>query len=432
MKKYFFFGLMGVSCVVVAVSLYLINSNKADAGGSHNVRGWIWAEAYLNNGVEDANGAASGGAGWISLNSLNCDPDGDNLYEPLPPSISQYRNCPQSGTSYDYGVNAGPLTGNRFRYLTGYAWSDNYGWIVFGSGAGTVPTVARAPGTVATHARINNNGTPANSNDDYMEGWARVVSQIPDASNPTSGERMGGWDGWISLRKTGANAYSVSGLNGNGWGWGSALLGWMRWDAELNPDMCTDVGHPDVQTTVPPGEVDDAGNCYVPATSYPASCGTAINTCGPNNAPDTSLPDTSTRINWTCNGTGPNPIPSTQSCSFDCGATGGTVVAGVCVPSVNNDLTPGTYNLSPRLVTTPSGSCYLSDWTLTSAGNGAVTCSIDGLTVPYPYNNVLVPVSVGTHTFTCTDSSTADQGGPKTVRFTPDPVCRLNPGYGEF
>jgi len=95
---------------------FLISSffvfGKVEAGAEHNVSGWAWSE----------------NVGWISFNSTNCDVDGDGVYEgsnegggatPAP------TDCPSSGTVNSYGVKIDPSTGG----FSGYAWSENIGWI---------------------------------------------------------------------------------------------------------------------------------------------------------------------------------------------------------------------------------------------------------------------------------------------------------------
>jgi hypothetical protein len=98
-----------------------------------------------------------------------------------------------SGTAADssaYGVTVG--SGGT---LTGYAWSDNIGWINFGA---------------------NSCGAQATMTAGALSGWA----QAPAAT--------GGWDGCISL--SGASpAYGVvlSGTTFTGFGWGSDVVGWL-------------------------------------------------------------------------------------------------------------------------------------------------------------------------------------------------------------
>ncbi len=95
--------------------------------------------------------------------------------------------------------------------LVGYAWSEHIGWVQFG-GLSNIPSTTGNP---SINARIDGNS---------LVGWARAVVGI-------SGVNTGGWDGWISLRglSTTAAPYGVS-VNGNNFGsyaWGSDVVGWI-------------------------------------------------------------------------------------------------------------------------------------------------------------------------------------------------------------
>lgn len=73
------------------------------AGTGDNVSGFAWSENI----------------GWISFNSTDCDQAG-GFYTGTPVG------CP-SAQVFDYGVNIDTATGN----FSGYAWSENIGWISF-------------------------------------------------------------------------------------------------------------------------------------------------------------------------------------------------------------------------------------------------------------------------------------------------------------
>ncbi len=107
--------------------------------------------------------------------------------------------------------------------LSGYAWSDNIGWI-----------------------SANNVGTPSGGAlplpppiGSGIEGWLRALS----ADNND-------WDGYIYLAQYGgSNPYGpVVDAHGNitGYSWGSENIGWLDWQAKLGegacsstPDSCT-------------------------------------------------------------------------------------------------------------------------------------------------------------------------------------------------
>ena len=122
--------------------------------------------------------AWSDNIGWISFNCTNTS------------------TC---GTS-DYGVNASTVNGN----MSGYAWSDNIGWISFNETVGcpeggctTQPNVSKTTGAIT--------------------GWAKAPSAT------------GGWDGWIKLGGSWASSAIFSGTAASGYSWGSDVVGWVSW-----------------------------------------------------------------------------------------------------------------------------------------------------------------------------------------------------------
>jgi len=125
--------------------------------------------------------AWSDNIGWISFNCTNPG-----------------NNCATS----NYGVHKDATTGN----LTGYAWSDNIGWIQFG-GLSTFPT---GPGTTAQNSQVV--GT-------NLIGWARAVAGVG---------RTDGWDGWIALSGTGYGVTLNTTTNAfSNFAWGSDVVGWV-------------------------------------------------------------------------------------------------------------------------------------------------------------------------------------------------------------
>ncbi|MBI2609899.1 hypothetical protein HYW53_01855 [Candidatus Giovannonibacteria bacterium] len=123
--------------------------------------------------ADDLSGWAwSENIGWISFNSVNLN------------------------RGANYGVRISN-SGN----LSGYAWSENIGWISFNENSGCpkspcVPRLNRDTGEVS--------------------GWARALS----ADNK-------GWDGWISFRGSGYGV-TVSNCLWDGWAWGSDVVGWVH------------------------------------------------------------------------------------------------------------------------------------------------------------------------------------------------------------
>lgn len=115
-------------------------------------------------------------------------------------------NCTNDGGSCapDYGVNVDTSTG----VFSGYAWSDNIGWVSFNSADMTgCPSSPCAP-TIDTTTGV-------------VTGWAKVLSA------------GGGWDGWIKLSGTSNDdsTYGASflGANASGYSWGDVVVGWLSW-----------------------------------------------------------------------------------------------------------------------------------------------------------------------------------------------------------
>lgn len=155
--------------------------------------------------------AWSENVGWLSFNCTNTS----------------------SCTTSDYGVNIDTSTGN----FTGYAWSDSIGWVSFNSThTSSCPT---AP------CQANLNWTTG-----AVVGWAKAIGAT------------GGWDGWIRLSglTTGATAYGVS-KSGNtftGYAWGSDVVGWLNWGVSgsyggvsLTPSLIATISSPssDISST---------------------------------------------------------------------------------------------------------------------------------------------------------------------------------------
>lgn len=136
--------------------------------------------------------------------------------------------------------------------LTGYAWSENIGWISFRDGS--VPVEVGSDGTLKGYAWSENIGwiqfgglsttdmptttfetkSQAKLINQTLTGWARAVAGI-------SGSNRGGWDGWIALNGVKielksselakraplfASGCSATGCK-NGAAWGSDVVGWI-------------------------------------------------------------------------------------------------------------------------------------------------------------------------------------------------------------
>ena len=195
----------------------------------YNMYGWAWSDAI----------------GWISFNSRNCDIDWDEVMDRVnvgkgTGDASAPAQCPPDGT---YMPNYGAHLDFSTYELSGYAWSENVGWITFEKSiAGTPP---QAP---------FNNGSQnyiATLTDGIMEGWARAVSCMNTACDTDSE-----W-GWIkmsgvALEGSPYEVRTISASDLSGYAWGSDVLGWISFNS-LNCDKNGD------------GTYDGTANeCYIP------------------------------------------------------------------------------------------------------------------------------------------------------------------------
>ncbi len=132
-------------------------------------------------------------------------------------------NCSDLGTcaSVDYGVDI-----NGSGILSGYAWSDNIGWVSFNSS-----DLTGCPSGTC-NARLN-------SATGVLSGWVKALSADGN-----------GWDGWVSL--SGASPAYGPTLNTTdpnnqifeGYAWGDEVVGWLKFDpwtgyaAKLSQPVC--------------------------------------------------------------------------------------------------------------------------------------------------------------------------------------------------
>ena len=169
-------------------------------------------------------------------------------------------NCTNQGTcgSVDYGVRVANTTGA----FSGYAWSSNIGWIQFDP-VGPYP---EAPMYSACLDLPGAGQTCDGVGDNTVSGWARALA---------SG---GGWDGWIKMRGTTTLGVPYGVVVNNitkelsGWAWGGDVVGWVSFNC-LNEATCTPSYR--VVADIPLGTAPKAqdlaavsGN-YCPASSPP-------------------------------------------------------------------------------------------------------------------------------------------------------------------
>lgn len=164
---------------------------------------------YLNSRISQNTAEASGSqnvsgfawsenVGWISFNSANCATD------------TRPAGCPL-GVVTDYGVNIDPSTG----VFSGNAWSENVGWVSFNRSEIGTPPASPYNGSEAYTAKLDT-GT------NQVSGWARALAGKDSTS--------AGWDGWIKLSGSWANGivYSPASCYLNGFAWGADVIGWTK------------------------------------------------------------------------------------------------------------------------------------------------------------------------------------------------------------
>jgi hypothetical protein len=194
------------SIVVFFIFFALGTALKVRAGIGQSSRGFMW------DGSEDSEMGPTGGingnesgVGWLNTNCASeIDTNGDGVADgklkvcdgganknkscngPGAVASCPSGNCVEScgridsiGNAIDYGVNIPNGNGD----LSGYAWSQNVGWISFNSG-----DLVGCPSGICSARRVG----------DTLEGWARVVGIKDELALGNSG----GWQGFISLKDT--------------------------------------------------------------------------------------------------------------------------------------------------------------------------------------------------------------------------------------
>lgn len=183
---------------------------NAATGTGDNCRGFAWSPNF----------------GWISFNSSDCDLNGNGQFD----DAGAPDGCPDSSVLFhDYGVNIGTGTG----IFSGFAWSQNLGWIYFGPdtimsefGSVSQADAPEDPKQWATYDFATG----------QVNGWAKALSL--------------GDNGWIKLNGSWANGvridsntFDFSGFawNGNDTGLG---VGWISFNCLDMPNSCNGGSNP--------------------------------------------------------------------------------------------------------------------------------------------------------------------------------------------
>lgn len=161
-------------------------------------------------------------------------------------------NNTTGGGSVNYGVNIDPATGD----LSGYAWSENIGWIKFDP--------------IGHYPSLPNNSAKLDITTNQITGWARACAGTVNG-DCTGASRTDGWDGWIKMTGTALNGsgYGVirsSGANCGlaGYAWGSDVVGWISFKGTAGNGSPYDVSSSFCELALCQESVTEWSSCKCP------------------------------------------------------------------------------------------------------------------------------------------------------------------------
>lgn len=287
-------------------------------------------KVYAGVGDNVTGYAWSENIGWISFNNTN------------------------TGGGISYGVDI-VENASGVGVLSGYAWSENIGWITFNRTVAGTPPNNDVGAVYSALAYIDGSNK--------LQGWARATTACDntndgDCIDTGSGEGVGagtnsgGWDGWIRFNNNSTYGLTLVPQLGTsyftGWAWGSDVIGW------ISSNNSTGGG----------------GTVYKVATTFelnlppsaPSSLSVVSKYCSAYNSLSTYL-----TFNWTFNDPNLNSSNSQSKYKIDISYPGFSYSTG----EVNQGVANGG---------TGSGIVYLSDlgswygqtlnWTVTVWDNG--------------------------------------------------------------
>ncbi len=218
----------------------------------HNVWGWAWS-----NMDDPATAEDESTIGWISF---SC------------------RNTMNEGEGIDYGVDIDEDTG----IFSGYAWSENIGWISFNRSETEAPPSDDACSDGSCIAKLD-------LVTGEVSGWARALAPVDQPPIVT-----GDWDGWIKLSGDwldGVSLYSDPDPSEfENWAWGSDVVGWISFNCS-NTGVCATSNY-QVMTNIIIGPAPSATNLNVTEDSYCSPITEDFESGGSRNTPPIYL-------NWT-------------------------------------------------------------------------------------------------------------------------------------
>ena len=210
--------------------------------------------------------AWSDNIGWISFNCTNTN------------------SCATS----DYGVDV-----DQNGEMSGYAWRDNIGWVSFNSS-----DLSGCPSGTC-NARLN-------SGSGIVFGWTKALSADGN-----------GWDGWIQLSGSWSPSVSFSANAASGYSWGSDVVGWVSWSGS-GYGVTKNVFTPTASLSASPSTIDTGQSATLSWSSTNAtSCtGTGFTAGGATSgSASTGALNTPGTYNYqvVCTGAGGNSPPSFAS-----------------------------------------------------------------------------------------------------------------------
>ncbi len=211
-------------------------------------------------------------------------------------------NCITDNTcagDQNYGVSINATSGD----FSGLAWSENVGYISFNHSETGAPP---AGGAIANY----------NKNTGKVTGWARALSACGTIACTTTASE-GGWDGWISLsgmtNEATPKPYGVTISNNlfSGYAWNDVVIGWIDFAPKVGGIF---VG---VRLDAPPcttsnvtswGAFQPLGQCIEPPATQPVPA-VRVGVC----ATGGTVLESGT-VNQTCTVAPVTPTGSTEPC----------------------------------------------------------------------------------------------------------------------
>lgn len=327
-------------------------------------------------------------------------------------------------------------------YFTGYAWSENIGWIhMSGPGYGVQEDVTS--GALSGYAWSNigwlsfNSSETANCpsgscaptvnlNTGAVSGWARAcaVFQNKNACSGTVDPQAGGWDGWVHL--AGSNygmqiGNASTSYAASGYSWGDTGVGWIHWAGTgygvSAPSAAWGVlvgyVHASPSTITPGGTTNIAWSC-ANATSaklrYPIG-GVATTTSVALSGSFNDTPSQSTLYSLTCYGNGNSGTYSSNALVSVQAASNAILVTLVGNPASvrTGETTQIVWNVNNMTANSCSIAQQGGGWSQSvsnpASGSGTVTTP--------------VITQSTTFTMTCTGSDSSTQTGSITIGVLP-------------